>query len=195
MPIEIDTVEVTVEKLAVESRSRFYGKYRGTVTDNDDPDGLARIMAQVPSVMGDTEVGWALPAFPFAGDGHGLVTLPEAGSMVWIEFEAGNLNFPIWSGCFFLAGQRPAPDTTGARVIVSKTGHELVLDDDDAKVRLKHSGGATIEMTGSDITLTIGLSKIVMTNSAITINEGVLKIGPGGLSLAQGAMTLGVPPT
>ena len=194
MPIELNTLEATVEKLAVESRSRFYGKYRGKVTDNDDPDRLARIMAQVPSVMGDTELGWALPAFAFAGDGHGLVTLPEVGSMVWIEFEAGNLNHPIWSGCFFLSGQRPAPDTTGARVIVTKSGHELVLDDDDAKLRLKHSGGATIEMTASDITISIGPSKIVMTNTAITINEGVLKIGPGGLSLAQGAMTLGTPP-
>ncbi len=194
MPIEMNTLEATVERLAVDARSRFYGKYRGTVTDNDDPDGLARIMAQVPAVMGETEVGWALPAFPFAGQGHGLVMLPELGSMVWIEFEAGNLNYPIWTGCFFLPGQRPTPDTTGARVIVTPSGHELVLDDDDSTVRLKHSGGATCEMTGSDITLSIGGSKIVLSNTAITINDGVLKIGPGGLSLAQGAMTLGVPP-
>jgi uncharacterized protein involved in type VI secretion and phage assembly len=189
------TLEQTVEQLTRQAAGRFYGKYRGTVTDVSDPDNNGRIMAQVPSVMGETAVGWALPAFPFAGDGHGLVMLPEVGAMVWIEFEAGNLDHPIWSGGFFLPGQRPSPDSNGARIIVSKSGHKLLLDDDAGTVTLEHSGGAKIEMSATELSISIGASKMVMGLAAISFNDGVVKIGPAGVSLAQGAMTLGVPPT
>ena len=189
-----DLMERTVEQLAKQVAGHYYGKYRGTVTDNADPDDLGRIMAEVPSVMGETAVGWALPAFPFAGDGHGLVMVPEVGSMVWIEFEAGDLNHPIWSGGFFLPGQRPSPDSTGARVIVSKNEHQVVLDDDADEVIVKHSAGAEIKLSATEIALTIGGSTMVMSLTSITFNNGVVKIGPAGVSLANGAMTLGVPP-
>ena len=116
--------------------------------------------------------------------------------MVWVEFAAGNLDEPVWTGCFFADDQSaPQPQAPGARVIVTPQGHELVLDDDGSLVRLKHGSGATLEMTASEITLTIGASKLVMSTTAITFNDGVVKIGPAGVSLAQGAMTQGVPPT
>lgn len=189
------SLERSVERLARQSAERFFGKYRATVTDNADPDRQGRIKAQVPAVMGETEVGWALPAFPFAGSGHGMVMLPEVGAMVWIEFEAGNLDFPIWSGAFFAGSERPEPNTTGARTIVSVSGHRIVLDDDAGTLVVEHAQGAKLEMTATDITLVVGTNKMVLGPAAITFNDGVLKIGPAGLSLAQGAMTLGVPPT
>ena len=188
------TLERSIEQSTRLEATRFYGKYRGKVTDVDDPERNCRVMAQVPGVMGETEVGWALPAFAFAGPGYGQVLLPEVGDMVWIEFEAGNLNYPIWTGAFFIAGDRPEPSSTGARVIVSKKGHQLVLDDDEDTVSLKHAMGAQLEMTATEITLSIGANKMVMSLTAISFNEGVVKIGPAGVSLAQGAMTLGVPP-
>lgn len=191
-----ETLERTVERLARQVAGRYYGKYRGIVTDNTDPDKLGRIKARVPSVMGETEVGWALPAFPFAGDGHGHVMLPEIDSAVWIEFEAGNLDSPIWSGGFFLASQAlPEPQGVGVRVIVSKNHHRVVLDDESDEITVTHDSGPEIKMSATEISLTIGGSKIVMGLAAITINDGVLKIGPAGVSLAMGAMTLGVPPT
>lgn len=191
-----DLLERSVEQLTQHSAGRFFGKYRGQVTDVDDPDNIGRIMALVPSVMGgDTPVGWALPSFPFTGDGCGHVTLPAVGAMVWIEFEGGNLDFPIWTGGFFLPGQRPSPDTNGAHVIVTQGGHKLVLDDDGGSVSLEHSGGAKIELTSSAITLSIGGSTMEMSLTAISFNEGIVKIGPAGVSLVSGAMSLGVPPT
>jgi len=190
----METLEHAVETLTRQVGSRFFGKYRGTVTDVDDPDNNGRIKAQVPAVMGETEVGWALPAFPFAGDGHGYVMLPEVGSMVWIEFEAGNLDFPIWSGGFFLAGQRPTPDGNAQRVIVSKNKHQIVLDDYADEVIVKHNGGPEIKLDSSTITLTVGGCTIEIATSAITINNGIIKIGPAGVSLVNGAMSFGVPP-
>ncbi len=190
-----DLLERSVEQLTQHSAARFFGKYRGQVTNIDDPDKLGRIMALVPSVMADVPVGWALPAFPFTGEGAGHVMLPAVDAMVWIEFEGGNLDFPIWSGGFFLPGQRPSPDTNGAQVIVTQGGHKLVLDDDGGSVSIEHSGGAKIEMTMTGITLSIGASKMEMSLTAISFNEGIVKIGPAGVSLAGGAMTLGVPPT
>jgi uncharacterized protein involved in type VI secretion and phage assembly len=189
-----ESLERTVERLAERSARLFFGKYRAVVTDNNDPEGIGRLMLQVPAVMGETEVGWALPAFPFAGDGHGQVMLPEVGAMVWAEFEAGNPDFPIWSGGFFLGGQMPAEATTTARVIVSVQGHRIVLDDGGRKLTVEHADGALFEMTSTDITLSVGANKMVMGPLSISFNDGVLKIGPAGVSLAQGAMTLGVPP-
>jgi uncharacterized protein involved in type VI secretion and phage assembly len=189
-------LEQTVEQLASKVNNRFYGKYRGVVTNNNDDDGLGRIMAQVPAVMGETEIGWALPAFAFVGDGHGCFMLPEVGSMVWIEFEAGNPDFPIWSGGFLAQNQsRPEPGDVSVRVIVSKNQHKIVLDDQSDKIIVEHAGGAKIELSNSEISLTLLASKMVMTGTSITFNDGVLRIGPAGVSLAQGAITLGVPPT
>lgn len=191
-----DVLERSIEQLTQHSAGRFFGKFRGTVTDIDDPDKLGRIKATVPSVMGaDTPVGWALPAFPFTGDNAGHVMLPAVGAMVWIEFEAGNLDFPIWSGGFFVSGQRPGPDTNGAHVIVTQGGHKLVLDDDGGSISIEHSGGAKVELTSSGIKVSIGASTMEMSATAIDFNSGIVKIGPAGVSLASGAMTLGVPPT
>lgn len=86
---------------------KFYGKYRGRVNDNRDPEGLGRIRALVPDVIGDEETGWALPSAPYAGDGVGFLFIPPIGANVWIEFEKGNPDNPIWVGCFWDRGQTP----------------------------------------------------------------------------------------
>ena len=79
----------------------FYGKYRGVVTDINDPLKMGRIQARVPDVLGTDVSGWALPSVPFAGDGMGFYALPKVGAGVWIEFEQGDPDYPIWSGCWW----------------------------------------------------------------------------------------------
>src|SRR5262249_28436641 len=79
--------------------SHHYGKHRGIVTDNQDPDDLGRIRARVPRLLGAVETGWALPAAPYGGTSEqGLFAIPDVGASVWIEFEAGDLAYPIWTG-------------------------------------------------------------------------------------------------
>jgi uncharacterized protein involved in type VI secretion and phage assembly len=80
--------------------TQFYGKYRGQVANNIDPMQLGRIQALVPALSGMTTT-WALPCMPY-GDPHaGVLLLPPVGALVWIEFEAGDPDYPIWSGCFW----------------------------------------------------------------------------------------------
>ena len=101
-------LEQTVERTADRLATRYYGKYRGVVTDIDDPDTRCRIKAKVPAVLHEAESYWAMPVLPFAGDGHGFVMLPKVGAGVWIEFEAGDPDYPILAGCFWGAGEVPA---------------------------------------------------------------------------------------
>jgi uncharacterized protein involved in type VI secretion and phage assembly len=182
------SVEDTVAQLAETVRNRYYGKYRGIVVNNDDPENLGRITAQVPEVLQENETPWAMPAFPLAGGDHGLVLIPEVGDGVWIEFEAGDLSRPIWSGCWFARDERPQPDTSNARLLATTAGHKLILDDDNGQVQLVHSGGAEVTMTDSEITLQLGRSKIVISASEININDGMIVVSATGVSLVNDAM-------
>jgi uncharacterized protein involved in type VI secretion and phage assembly len=82
------------------SMTQFYGKYRGQVVDNMDPRQLGRIKVLVPA-LDRTTTFWALPCMPYAAPQVGLLFLPPVDAVVWIEFEGGDPNYPIWSGCFW----------------------------------------------------------------------------------------------
>jgi hypothetical protein len=86
---------------------RFYGKYRGLVAINVDPLSLGRLKAMVPEVLGEIPSSWALPCSPYAGTGAGFFAVPPIGSGVWIEFEAGDVSRPIWTGCWWATGEVP----------------------------------------------------------------------------------------
>lgn len=192
-----DLMDQTVERLVERVGSSYFGKYRGVVTDVDDPSNQCRIRATVPAVLGEQACGWALPAAPFAGDGHGMVMLPKVGSGVWIEFEAGRLDNPIWSGAWWAGGQRPDPQGAAVRVIVSEKGHKVILDDEANEVQIVHGDAIipkVIKITDREIVLTCGACNITITNENISLNDGQIKIGLAGVSLVNGAMSFGVPP-
>ncbi|HWN66249.1 MAG TPA: phage baseplate assembly protein V, partial [Haliangium sp.] len=111
---------------------RYHGKYVGVVTHVDDPRELGRIRARVPEILGLEESGWALPAPPFGGGkNYGILFMPRVGDTVWIEFAAGDLGRPIWSGGFW-----GAPETTGGtRDLAVESGNELPTGDGEAAVK------------------------------------------------------------
>ena len=86
---------------------RFYGKYRGLVAINVDPLSLGRLKAMVPEVLGEIPSSWALPCAPYAGTGAGFFAVPPIGAGVWIEFEAGDVSRPVWTGCWWATGEVP----------------------------------------------------------------------------------------
>ena len=107
-----------------EVRKRFFGKYRGSVAVNVDPLEKGRLMLLVPDVLGITPSTWALPCVPMAGPEMGTsFMLPPVGASVWVEFEQGDPQKPIWVGCFWdteftlgtlglVAGSTPTPSIT-----------------------------------------------------------------------------------
>ena len=119
-----------------ETKRRF-GKYRGLVIDNLDPLQIGRIPAQVPDVLGETPSSWALPCIPAAGSQAGCFIVPPIGSQVWIEFEQGDPDYPIWTGGFWglvadvpVAALTPAPIPPGQNIVLQTTGQNaLILSD------------------------------------------------------------------
>jgi hypothetical protein len=189
-----EVLDRTVEKLVERAGTTYYGKYRGIVTDVADPENRCRIRATVPAVLGEHPCGWAMPALPWAGNGHGVVMLPAIGSGVWIEFEAGRLNNPIWSGAWWAAGQRPEPQGDAVRVVVSEQGHRIVIDDEANELIISHGGGPSITLTASEIVLACGGCELRVGTQDISMNGGLVKVGLAGASLVNGALTLGTPP-
>ncbi len=99
-------------KIATPARSKsYFGKYRGQVINNQDPLLLGRILPEVPAIA--VVMGWALPCLPYQSpDSLGSYSLPPVGTSVWIEFEAGDLDSPIWSGCFWTTAQSSLAPTS-----------------------------------------------------------------------------------
>lgn len=157
----------------------FYGKYRGVVTDNRDPLMLGRVKARVPDVLGDEESGWAMPSLPYAGDGVGLFLIPPTDASVWIEFEHGDPDYPIWTGCFWAQGELPAtPATPEVKVLKTDVG-TITLNDTPG------AGGITIETKDG--------MKIVINISGIEINDGqggTIKLTGPQVSVNNGALEI-----
>ena len=170
-------IEQMVVELAESQRERYFGKYRGLVTEVEDPENMGRIMAQVPEVYGEEDSPWALPSVPFAGQNHGFVVLPEAGDGGWIEFEAGDRSRPIWTGCWWASGEMPSSAGTQTRVLVTSGGHQVILDDATSKIQLLHSGGAEITLSDREIKLQIGSTQLVLSGSGVNINNGAFQVG------------------
>jgi hypothetical protein len=157
--------------------ARVFGKYRGQVDTVGTGSELGLIKATVPEVLGTEVTPWARPAVPFAGAKHGLVALPEKGDGVWIEFEAGNLSQPIWSGCWWADNEIPAPGAEKVRVFATSTGLKLVFDEDAGEILLQHGdSGPSIKITANDITLTVGGKSIAIGKSSVSINGGALEV-------------------
>jgi Type VI secretion system/phage-baseplate injector OB domain len=159
--------------------SNFYGKYRGKVVNNIDPMQLGRIQVIVPTVLGDGRLSWAMPCVPFAGSGVGFFMIPPNDSNVWVEFEGGDLDYPIWSGCFWGLGEVPATPALAEVKVIKTANMTLTLSD------LPGVGGFTVELTsGQKIKLSaLGIEiddgqggKIKLTGPQVSINDGALEV-------------------
>ncbi|HTU64206.1 MAG TPA: phage baseplate assembly protein V [Polyangiales bacterium] len=156
-------------------RSRFYGKYRGTVTDVEE-SGRGRIKAKVPAVLGEQKTGWCDPCVPYAGAGVGIVFLPEVGSGVWIEFEGGDVSYPIWTGAYWRDGEFPADASPTKKLIITSKGHKLLLDDDAESIEISDSNGNSVTLDSSGIELVRGSGKVEISQSKVTVNDGGLEV-------------------
>lgn len=181
--------ENAVEELLDWVRSHYFGKYRGTVTDTADPSQRGRLKVNVPAVLGNTDV-WAMPCVPYAGDGVGFYALPEPGTGVWVEFEAGDPSYPVWAGFFW--GDGELPDRSDRNVKVLKTGQITIRMDDQAgellvesergaKITLQsdavtEAGGAKHTVGSSGVVGEFGAAKTEVTQVSFRVNSGALEV-------------------
>jgi Type VI secretion system/phage-baseplate injector OB domain len=143
----------------------FFGKYRGKVAANKDPLNLGRIQVQVPAIYGDETLAWAMPCTPYAGKDIGFFAIPPVGSNIWVEFEQGDPDYPIWAGCFWGTGELPQA--------------AIVLDPEKVQVfraegitltwsNFAPNKGVTLEVEGPVVTRKL---KIVLNAEGIEINN------------------------
>jgi uncharacterized protein involved in type VI secretion and phage assembly len=150
-------------------RGRFHGKYRGTVTSIDDP--TLRIKAKVPAVLGDQETGWCTPCVPYAGDGVGFAFIPETGAGVWIEFEGGDVSYPIWSGCYWRSGEVPSDAKPTVKAIVTPSGNKVLLDDDGKSITVTDPNENKVTLDSNGVTIERGSHKVVVSDSSVAIDD------------------------
>jgi uncharacterized protein involved in type VI secretion and phage assembly len=167
-------VDRALEDLLEHLRSRFYGKYRGVVTAVDPR--TCRIKAKVPAVFGDAESAWCMPCVPYAGPSVGIAFLPEKGSAVWIEFEGGDVSYPIWSGCFWRKDEVPRDVDASVKVIATKAMLELKLDDKAGSITVSDNNGNKVTLDSSGITASNGSQQIVVSSSSVNVNSGALEV-------------------
>lgn len=166
--------------------SRYYGKYRGTVIQNVDPEQRGRIQVMVPDVSGLVPSSWAMPCVPFAGIQSGVYVVPQVGAGVWIEFEQGDPDYPIWVGGFWgSAAEVPALALAGnpaSPSMVLQSGLQNVISISDVPgpaggILLKSVTGAMIMVNEIGITISNGQgATIVLAGPTVTVNNGALVV-------------------
>jgi hypothetical protein len=162
--------------------NRYFGKYRGKVENAADPMRRGRLLVKVPAILGESGV-WAMPCVPYAGDQVGFYALPEPGTGVWVEFEGGNIDFPIWTGCFWADGQIPAQDAMpGIRFLRTKA-ITIRIDDNIGEIVIEDAVGSSIRLGPGEITLTstsISQSaqgaKTVLSPVSFDVNNGAFTV-------------------
>jgi len=174
----------------------FFGKYRGKVENNTDPMQLGRLQVSVPAIFGDGRLSWAMPCSPFAGNKVGFFALPPIGSNIWVDFEAGNPDFPVWSGCFWSPGEVPVLPAVEQTKVFKTAGITMTFSD------LPGGGGFTLEVTPPVVAIPL---KIVLNSDGVEINNNTSKIKlnprgieinspPGNIKLTPAGIEINSPP-
>jgi hypothetical protein len=170
--------------------TRYYGKYRGLVQENIDPEQIGRVLVQVPDVLGEGISSWALPCVPAAGVQAGVFIVPPIESQVWVEFEQGDPDYPIWTGGFWglvaevpVFALAPPPIPPGQNIVIQTSGQNMVMVSDapptpvSGGIVLKSVSGAMIVVNETGIYISNGQgAMITLTGPAVDINLGALTV-------------------
>ncbi len=169
----------------------YVGKYRATVLNNVDPDQRGRLQLMIPDVFGPIPSTWAEACVPLAGPTGppmGVYMVPPIGAGVWAEFEQGDMNYPIWSGCRW-GGQSDVPSIASAGnpadpniVIQSLLQHSIMISDMPPSpatggIIIQSTTGAMIVVNDSGIYISNGKgASITMVGPSVDVNNGALTV-------------------
>lgn len=172
-----------LERLAEMVGSRYFGKYRGLVTDNQDPQKRGRLEVRVPAIFTDQPV-WALPCVPMANpDGSGFFSIPDIEANVWVEFEAGNLDFPIWSGCFWPEDAIDSADAVPGVKFWRTKNFVIRIDDDAGELTIEKTSGGKLKVSAVEVATeansvvqTAGARKTTLSQASFDVLDGALTV-------------------
>jgi hypothetical protein len=161
--------------------TQYFGKYRGTVVNNNDPYRQGRMQVSCPHVLGANALAWAMPCVPFAGRLEGFFMLPQIGSSIWVEFEHGDPDRPIWTGGFWARGQIPISVTSPTTTRSIKTLTTELTIDDALGFKLQVLPPAapvpcTITCDATGISISIGAATIKLDPVKVSLNNGALEV-------------------
>ncbi len=147
-------------------RQRHDGVAVALVTNNQDPDGLGRVKLQFPWLSEEAESDWARVASPMAGASRGVFLLPEVDDEVLVAFEHGDVNKPLVLGGLWDGADPPPHDNADGennlRVIHSRSGHVITLDDTEGSEKIEivdQAGKNTIVIDSAESTITLTADK------------------------------------
>ncbi len=165
---------------------RFYGKYRATVMNNVDPLKLGRILVTVPDVSNVLPSSWAMPCLPVGGANMGIFTVPPVGAKVWVEFEQGDADHPIWVGCYWgTAAEVPVlsqtvPPAVAGITLQTMMKNGIVISDvpgPTGGIQIQTAMGAMISITDVGIVISNGKGAVInLTGPSVDINLGALTV-------------------
>ena len=154
------------------SANKYYGKYRAQVVDVQDPQKRGRIRVMCPKVLGEFKSSWCEPCIPVAYDLGGDFAIPKVGEFVWVEFEEGNSNKPIYTGGLWCTDKSPSPSY-------------------EVNTRLITWGGCKILMSGSALEMSVGGSTVSLTGSSVHITSPSVTVNGKAVARIGDAVTAG----
>lgn len=160
--------------------NQYPGLYRGEVANNIDPSGKGRVQIKVPSIFGDNALTWAMPCTPYAGDGVGHFFIPPNNAQLWIMFEGGKPETPVWMGCFWGTNDGVPASPAVPQMKVLKTDTATITINDGAGppgVTVETDTGMKIAITPSGIEISNGLGAVVKLEGPKTsVNGSALEV-------------------
>jgi Type VI secretion system/phage-baseplate injector OB domain len=169
---------------------KYFGIYRGVVVNNIDPMMTGRIIALVPDVGSIIPTTWANPCVPLAGKLEGTYMVPQIGANVWIQYEAGDPDRPVWTGGFWgdaaevpASALAPPPIPPGQTIVFQTTLQNLLMISDAPPLPVEAPVPAPMPPgTGGIVLRSPTGAMIVVNDSGIYINNGkgatIEMIGP-----------------
>jgi hypothetical protein len=172
-----------LDRIVEAMTTRYFGKYRGEVTDPADPTKRGRVKVRVPAVMGEKEV-WAMPCTPYGGAQIGFFAIPPTGTAVWVEFEGGELNQPICAGYFWKNDEIDSADGAETIFFLKTGGITIRVDNDSGETVIESSAGPKITLSSDGI-------KLEGTKIEMSANGGSATLSATGFDAMSGALTVG----
>jgi uncharacterized protein involved in type VI secretion and phage assembly len=164
---------------------RYYGVVEAIVVENDGDDE-GRVKVKFPWFDGGASVTeWCRVSQLYAGGGYGSVFVPEKDDEVLVAFIHGDMRFPIVLGGMYNGVDKPPTahkDGKDQKIIRTKAGHEVLLDDGAKEIRITTAQGGTMTVTATG-EMTLDAQKVTVKAGSIDLGGGATEPGVLGRTL------------